>query len=624
MASRKSDKKYPAVVFAFVILALIIAAAIFIIKELEIGVSDDRPVISRDAGFYTKAKFYYEQQDYKRTLDIIDNGLNSKPSAADYYKALMLKAAVYDSLSEHELAVKMYKRLIEHPLADEKLRHNLAAAYEHSGNKTKAVEHYEEALKINSDFYPSITALANIYFDLHSYKLAMMYFNKAQKLDRHDDDVLLKTAFIHYKRDEIKKAEEIFQNIKDSLDKHVAKKSLAYLGNIYTERGNVDKAEQMYLKSLVRDDKQPEVLYNLALLYGEIGKIKKAVYYLKLATEIEDEDVDILKSLADIYYQNADYEKCLPYYERILQLDKENSEVYAVLADIYYKTGRHSEAEEFYKRIISSNPNEDLYFNALINLGNIYDDMEKTKSAFSYYKKALSVKPEHPAVHYNLGVLYLKIGVAKEGISELNKSFELNKGDISALKMIAEFYENRGDPESIRLAINTYHRIRKYSQNNPRALFSLGELYYKLNELSRAQNFFSYVLMYAEEGSPIRVDAHLKLALIHTEKGEFEEAEEEYELAIELESSNPLHFYNFGMFYYNLGKYESALEKFRHAQLYNPEKEFSSLIYLASGNCYFKMNYNTMAEKMYVKALELDPSNSEAAYNIDLIRSAQE
>lgn len=69
-------------------------------------------------------------------------------------------------------------------------------------------------------------------------------------------------------------------------------------------------------------------------------------------------------------------------------------------------------------------------------LGNIYYDMGDLSRAEYAYKRTIEFAPEHVNAHYNLSVVYKKMGMVEESVKFLRKAYLLElkhprKGDLS-------------------------------------------------------------------------------------------------------------------------------------------------------------------------------------------------
>ena len=94
--------------------------------------------------------------------------------------------------------------------------------------------------------------------------------------------------------------------------------------------------------------------------------------------------------------------------------------------------------------------------------------------------------------------------------------------------------------------------------------------------------------------------------------GKFEEAIQNYDKAIELDSNvNSIYYYNRGNAYFSLGKFENAIQDYNKAIDLNPNDDLS---YNNRGNAYFSLGKFEDAIQDYNKAIDLNP-NDDLSYN---------
>lgn len=103
------------------------------------------------------------------------------------------------------------------------------------------------------------------------------------------------------------------------------------------------------------------------------------------------------------------------------------------------------------------------------------------------------------------------------------------------------------------------------------------------------------------------------------EQGKFDEALAKYtDAQLHDPESGRLHF-NIGDVFYKTQKYEKAREEFTNC-LNNVPVDIQSQAYYNIGNSYFRENKLVEAIAAYKKALELNPEDEDAKYNLELSR----
>ncbi len=79
------------------------------------------------------------------------------------------------------------------------------------------------------------------------------------------------------------------------------------LGMEYADTGQHDKAEQIYLKAIALDSKNPVAYHNIGGTYRDTGRTDLALQAFLKAVELDPKFIFSYKSIAQLYYQKKDY-----------------------------------------------------------------------------------------------------------------------------------------------------------------------------------------------------------------------------------------------------------------------------------------------------------------------------
>ena len=167
----------------------------------------------------------------------------------------------------------------------------LGNAASDSASYNKAIEYYQKALEVDSNYFDAYFNLGSAFASIFEFDTAIEYYNKALTKNDTDADVFFA------------------------------------LGSIYAEKQDYNKAIELLKKSIELEPNSPEKHYYLAFLYQEKGSLTYAMMYVKKAAQLGD-------TLAQQYYidNEISWEDGFvkPDYEQI-KLNTENKE-----SDFYY------------------------------------------------------------------------------------------------------------------------------------------------------------------------------------------------------------------------------------------------------------------------------------------------
>ncbi len=280
---------------------------------------------------------------------------------------------------------------------------NLGIAYYSLGDARKAIEYYENALKIaqeigdRSDEGVWLGNLGIAYRDLGDVRKAIEYYENALK---------------------------IAQEIRDKLGEST---EFGKLGNAYSSLGDVRKAIEYYENALKIaqeiEDRQGECTQfgNLGVAYNDLGEVGKAIEYyekaLKIAQEIEDKRTEgiWIGNLGIAYHNLGDVGKAIDYYEKALKITQK----------------------------IGDKKNEGMWLN---NLGTAFQNENKYKEALACHLLAKEIRiqiedPELERTESNLKKLKEKLGA--EEFEKLAADVAPKAEDI-VRKMLEETSEKSG------------------------------------------------------------------------------------------------------------------------------------------------------------------------------------
>lgn len=128
--------------------------------------------------------------------------------------------------------------------------------------------------------------------------------------------------------------------------------------------------------------------------YFEKGELRKAErIYLKLLKEQPD-DATLYNKLGLVYLEDKDFKDAKSALLQALKLEPENDTFYNNLGLLYYEMGHYENAIEAYEKSISIN---DKIASRLVNLGLAYFMCKKYRKAADSYEKAIILDPRNEA-----------------------------------------------------------------------------------------------------------------------------------------------------------------------------------------------------------------------------------
>ncbi|MBF0344519.1 MAG: tetratricopeptide repeat protein [Nitrospirae bacterium] len=181
-------------------------------------------------------------------------------------------------------------------------------------NWDKAVEKYDESIKIDNHFSHPVFGLGFLYTELKQNEKAKEYFEQAVKLDE------------KYPR------------------------SWNGLGNVCRKLKQYEEAINHYKRAIELDSSYSSPLNGLGNVYYELKQFEKAQENYEKAIKLDNKNSHPVNGLGNVYFRLSQYEEAIKHYEQAIELDNKNSHARYGLGNVYYELGQYKKAKEYYKK----------------------------------------------------------------------------------------------------------------------------------------------------------------------------------------------------------------------------------------------------------------------------------
>jgi tetratricopeptide (TPR) repeat protein len=281
----------------------------------------------------------------------------------------------------------------------------LAQAY---GNKpdylTKAIQHYQEALKLDPSASLVFEELTDLYIQTNHLRDAVTQAEEMLKINPDNVDARRMLGRIYMKMistpdnrindDYLKKAIEQLQKVTDKEPKD--SESWVALGRLYRVSNNSVDAEKAYNNALEAEPDNEEALTGLAMLYSDLGDNKRAIEKLKLATEKEPNERTLI-ALGQAYEQVHDYKNAADTLKQALEMAPDNTRLQSGLANNLMLSDRVEEALSIFQKLSDEDPTNPQPKLRIAEIYRVKHDYVKSAEAL---KKAKALSPEDMEVRY--------------------------------------------------------------------------------------------------------------------------------------------------------------------------------------------------------------------------------
>ena len=574
-------------------------------------------------------------------------------ATADYEKALAMssdRAAKQDILRkladlafaqrDWEAAQGYYDRLVELDPRNEFLRMEYAQVLVKYRRYDKALEQYEELVKIaGRDVKARATTLrdmGDLYEKMGEDDKALATYRKAQGYVKSSNwlyrELEQRIIGVYRRTDRLQEYAE---------DKAKKWRSPNYdqamiLAALFDELGDEDKAYDYYKRASSRSsraiDPRVKIIQILQRRGDNDGVIKAYLSLIRVAPSQARFQFD----LAKIHFRNGDQKEAEKLLSRIRSRFRRDPDVLVQLADTYMRLGMRDDALDVYKQLVRADPRNEVY---LTSLGEYYYQSGETQKAVETWEKLLDSNLPKPEAHAQLGLVLIEHNMVERGIRHYEKALELSPKDPEIRRGLAIAYELgrywekavetweslmvEGSPDSIVAEargriINIYRRdntlrtkIREFKEAfeadppDIDAGFFLAEAYSKLGESEKAERTWKQIIDADGKVDEKDIAALMELEKVYTQRSENKKAIAILQQLAELRPARSKDYYH-RIAELSLKTYEED-QAIRYAKLALEKNPDDANAHARLADVYARMQRTDEAIAAYRVALDLDP-----------------
>jgi len=307
-----------------------------------------------------------------------ENVVRLNPKDVDAFNSL--GALFFNNKRDFVNAEKCFNRVVElkHGFVDGYF--NLGLVYTALKQNDKAISSYNKVIKLN----PKHT---KAYF-----KKGLLFGND------YDKTIECYTKLIEF---EPQNADAYYNlaNAYRSKDQGGLTRAGLLLDNNIDKSAYLNKAIKYYEKAIELDPNLAQAYNNLATIYSQNGNMDKAQICLQKAIKLKPDFCDAYINLAALYLNINEFDLVEEYYFKALNLKPNSVNLYIKIGDFYYNTGEYNKSKEYYSKALELNPDS---IEAKWALSSIYIMMQDFEKGWEYYESRFYInslsKPNLPAV----------------------------------------------------------------------------------------------------------------------------------------------------------------------------------------------------------------------------------
>lgn len=441
-----------------------------------------------------------------------------------------------------------------------------------------------------------------------------------------------------------------------------------WLGRIYMHAVGVrgmendykEKAETFFRSVMETNPHIEDGYLHLASFYAAEGREADAEAVLKQAADQLENPVNVLRMHGDMMFEQslsggtnsvAALDKAIALFEKAEQCPADDlTDVYLEkLAESYVRADQPEEAAQCYYRLYDRNPGELRFIRAagLVRdatgdkhgaikafelvvsngdarysevyhrLGELYVETGNNAKALKLYEQAEALFPEDVRFYVKQAHLYADDDLDR-ALESIHRGLDAVPDSIQLLEINAHLLMAKDEPEK---ALEIYSSIESAIKETP-SLFPAPLFYLNYGAAAEGAGKPDKALELYRKAiamDPAMDEAYLQSALIHARRKNELAALTIMDILVKSDKDNPKAYYYLGIINNRLERFEQALESFYTAEMVATASGRDSILedpafYFNYGAAAERIQNFEEAERLFEKAISLDPDNHEA-YN---------
>ncbi|XP_036445416.1 tetratricopeptide repeat protein 21B [Colossoma macropomum] len=386
--------------------------------------------------------------DLALAKDDVDTALNVlqsvPPGKSSYIQAKEKMAYIYlERMRNKKRYIECYREICEQ-LPGPHSSALLADAFMKIQEPEKAIEVYQEAVKMAPKEASFATKIGQALVRTHQYDKAVNYYETALSTSM-QDSVCLELAELLLKLRRFERAQQILEKAldhEDSANLSTMINDVAFLRMLVKvmhakNEPCLDKLQQIYelQQKIVRrlSFEQPEkidqqkrmaavVCCELAQKFCSNHDLEKAKQCYSEALMYCTDDIEINFQIAQLYYEHHSLDYCEDQCLKILKLDEKHTSTSMLLADVVFRKNRREEAIKRYSDIIYQYPGNFCALAKLLHMlrwvGRLDDVLPFFKTCETYSSTAVT----EPGYNYCKGLYYWHAYRVREALIHLSQA----------------------------------------------------------------------------------------------------------------------------------------------------------------------------------------------------------
>ncbi len=230
-----------------------------------------------------------------------------------------------------------------------------------------------------------------------------------------------RVAFTHYQRGELKEAEKLCLDIKNSNPDNF--EVLNLLGVILFKKKDYYQLIKVSNESLKINPNQVEICNNLAIAYIELKKFNDAIKYLEKSIKINPNFIQAYNNLGIVFKELKKYKNAINCWEKMISIDPNNPQAYNNIGNILLETQNENKAIQYYEKAVGI---DDRFYIAYYNLGNTLQKLNYYEKSIQNFSLAIKYNENYAEAYFNRGNSYRNLNKLELALEDYLSAYKIN------------------------------------------------------------------------------------------------------------------------------------------------------------------------------------------------------
>jgi tetratricopeptide (TPR) repeat protein len=384
----------------------------------------------------------------------------------------------------------------------------------------------------------------------------------------------------------------------------------ADLADFYRLDRQDPEAEQVLQDGIAKNPEGTSLYIEWASMLASEGKKDEAEAVLDKLRKQLPSSVEAAIAIGDFYFVRKDSDRALAEYRRGLSVSPRNLDIEKRMQDLFLETNQTQSAADLDRDLTKNAPRD---ISVRIDHGRLLMAQGNSVEAINELQRAVADDAGFPQAHYFLAMAYWQNGELGQANAALQDALKVSPGLAIALQALVRL--SLAQKDLLNAQIYAQELVQRFPAD-PADRELLAEVLAQQGQLGQAeaQNLVAKQLV---PNDPI---VHINLGQIYSAEKKWQEAQKEFEEALEVDPHNTTALWQLADFLTARNQTSQALDRVHQYVTANPDDKNGHVVFGVLNSQ--SKNYG-LAEAELARAIQLDPTDFQAYIELGKVYQAQ-